>query len=154
MNLQRILRLVCGLTFLWGVFSALFLSTPGYSNTSGSDAKSLEKLRTFLFDAAARQKWSKDRPDAQNANSYLESFPPQIQQELLEIVMMIMHEKKEKAMSHVRTFRASGAQAAQQSFSPEVNARIQRLVGKLQNDKKFNTKNNLQRMRRGMQKIK
>ena len=132
----------------------LFVGFSLDSKADQADQIALMQLEAFLFNQTARAAWSKNRPDARTANRYLESFPKEIQQEMLEIVMMIMREKKEKAEVHVVAYKKNGASGAMSSFSPEVQSRIKALVYRLKSDPKFNSKRNLEYLKTRMPRIK
>lgn len=107
---------------------------------TAADEQANNDLEKFLFASTQRQAFSQGNQKAQQANDFLERFPPWAQQELLEIVMMIMRESGEGAMKHGTAYQAGGHGAAMGSFSPAVKAKIRALSQKLNADKKFDAK--------------
>ena len=91
--------------------------------------RALAELRKFLFDASARKGFAAQDPAAGRAESDLSRYSPEIQQELLEIVMMIMTESK--GNPGAASLNAANPAGAMQSFSPAVQARIQAVARKI-----------------------
>lgn len=115
---------------------ALYLSPiAAPAQQPSADATALSELEKFLFDAAARQSFAASNPQAKQANDFLTRFPPWAQQELLEIVMLIMRESRERASLHGEAFAKGGAAGAMTSFSPLVRSRVQALAARLAADK-------------------
>lgn len=91
--------------------------------------RALAELRKFLFDASARKGFAAQDAAAARAESDLSRYSPEIQQELLEIVMMIMTESK--GSPGTASLNAANPSGAMQSFSPAVQARIQAIARKI-----------------------
>jgi hypothetical protein len=91
--------------------------------------RALAELRKFLFDASARKGFAAQDAAAGRAESGLSRYSPEIQQELLEIVMMIMTESK--GNPGAASLNAANPAGAMQSFSPAVQARIQAVARKI-----------------------
>ncbi len=91
--------------------------------------RALAELRKFLFDASARKGFAAQDLAAGRAESDLSSYSPQIQQELLEIVSIIMTESK--GNPGAASLNAVNPAGAMQSFSPAVQARIQAVARKI-----------------------
>ena len=125
----------------------VLLSNVALAQAADPDAVALQQLNGFLTDPQARHDYAKDKPDARQANGFLEKFPQYAQDELLVIVMMVMRESKEGAGKHVTAFKNGGAQGAKASFSPAVQQRIDALEARLSRDPAFNSPANLSMMK-------
>lgn len=133
------------------VFIFVFFSS--YSSQTLANENHLQKmkhLQDFIFNDVARKAFSDKTPESKAANDFVESFPPYAKQEILEIMLLIMQEKGMKAGDDVNRMKKSGAQSAYTGFSPAVKAKVDALVNKLKNDKKFNNPENLKNMNQKM----
>jgi hypothetical protein len=125
--LSRLLRTI--LCVFLGSLSILAVNT---AKGSSADEQALKELQQFLFDPASLASFAQQTGgQAAAAHQDLSRYPPEIQKEILEIVMMIMRESKAGATRHSAAFQQGGAQAAMKSFSPEVQKRISELAKKI-----------------------
>jgi hypothetical protein len=143
---QRILKAKTVFGIL--LVTVFFCSGRVYAEAS-SDA-ALDELQRFLNDPARRAAFSQGRSEATQANQFLGAFPAWVQQEILDINMMIMREKRENAVVHQAALAQGGVAGAMKSFSPPVQARINALVKRLENDKSFNNPQQLNLLKQQM----
>jgi hypothetical protein len=117
---------------------------------AGEDPATEEALRqteAFLNDAKARADWAKGNPDAEQVNAFVAAFPPDAQNELMAIVMLMLKESQEGALKHHEAYKKGGVDGAMKSFSPAVKARVDALIAKLSKDPAFADQKRLQAMR-------
>jgi len=125
-----------------GFVLTVFVGSGPASAQTTQDQEALNAVRALLFNDTERKALGATDPKARDANNYLEQFPADAQQEILEIVMLIMTESGEGALKHGDAFNKGGAAGAMKSFSPEVQKRIKALGEKLNKDPKFKKSQN------------
>ena len=117
------------------------------AQTGDPDTQALQELNGFLNDPAARHAFAAGKPDAQQTNTFLETFPKWAQDELMSIVMDIMRESKAGATKHVDAYKSGGAAGAKASFSPAVQRRVEALESRLGADPAFSGAGNMAKMK-------
>ena len=148
-NVKSISRqFVCRIASLSLAANLLALPCGGFAQSN--DDAALEELQKFLNDPSQRAGFSQGNAQATQANNFLGAFPAWVQQEIIDINMLIMREKKEGAGAHKDAYAAGGVQGAMKSFSPAVQARITALVKKLEADKSFNNPQQLNLLKQKM----
>ena len=125
------------------------LAQPKLSADANHDA-AMTELRKFIMNDVARKAYANKSYHSKSANDFVESFPPYAKQEILEIMLLILQEKGGSAIQDVNRMKSGGARNAYGGFSPNVRGRVDALVRKLKSDKNFNSKSNLNRMRKTM----
>ena len=104
----------------------------GVARADNADAQAIMELQKFFADPAAMASYAAQTGGAAAAaQADLKRYPPEVQREILEIVMMIMKESGSGATKHIEANQKGGAGAAFGSFSPAVQQRIKDLARKI-----------------------
>jgi len=118
------------------IFAFVFLANNALAQDKTREA-AMSMLKDFFADPSARTDYASKNPAALQAEQSLLQFPPNIQKELENIVLMIMQESGANASRHVDAGKISGPEGAFNSFSPTVQREIQELAKELERDPEF-----------------
>ena len=124
----------CKKLFLFVFLTALlFCTSILFANTDHQVNKdALKYVENFLNDAAARKDFSKNNPQAAEAEALLKTFPPATQKKIEAIMLLLLKTHGSDAAKFDHTLNKEGGNATFDLFSPEIKKEIQKLATDLE----------------------